>query len=361
MSRTRSRAAHGVVAAVALVAALALAGCGGSSAAEGGGAASTGQASAGAGGEGDAGSGGDHFPVTIDSALGEATITEPPKRIVTIGAGAAETAIALGQVPVGTEQDTWASDDTGDLPWVRAAVQKAGGKLPEHFTGGTELDIEAVAELRPDVILAPWSGITQQQFDLLSQIAPTVAYPGKPWDTAWDKEIRLVGAALGKPEQAQHEIDRINARLATVRRQNPAFSRHTFVYTYTNGPGTFGTYLADEQRVTMLRKMGLELLPKVKRFEAKGGTFYTELGLENVDTVKDADLLFTWYLNDKTRKQVLAQPLYANIPAVKRGSVVASENHSFVTASSMINPLTVPWSVDRYVPMIHRAINRLGD
>ncbi|MDO9378361.1 MAG: hypothetical protein Q7T56_05900 [Nocardioidaceae bacterium] len=44
-----------------------------------------------------------------------------------------------------------------------------------------------------------------------------------------------------------------------------------------------------------------------------------------------------------------AQPVHAAIQAVERGSVVASTDQSFVTASSITNPLTVPWMVDQYV------------
>lgn len=352
-----SRTARGAMLAAATVtAALVLAGCGGSSAASGEDPANSSTAEATSGGDAQRAA---HFPVTIDSALGKATISEPPERIVTLGQGSTETAIAMGHVPVGIEKYPWGAGKHGYLPWVHEAVKEAGAKLPKQFTGGTELDIEAVAALEPDVILAPWSGITQQQFDLLSQIAPTVAYPDKPWSTQWAEQIRIIGKALGEPEEATEEIAQIKDRFAQVRRQNPTFAKHTFAYTYTNGPGTFGVYLKGEQRVEMLRKMGLELLPKIAEMPAQNGNWYTELGLENVDTVKDADLLFTWYMDGKSRKQLMKQPLYAGIPAIERGSVVAAKDHSFVTASSMINPLTVPWSVDRYVPMIHEAIGDL--
>jgi len=46
----------------------------------------------------------DFEPVTISHALGEAEITEKPESVVTLGQGAAETALALGIVPVGTEE-----------------------------------------------------------------------------------------------------------------------------------------------------------------------------------------------------------------------------------------------------------------
>ena len=117
----------------------------------------------------------DFETVTIEHALGTAVITAEPERIVTLGQGSAETAIALGTVPVGIEAYEWGSDETGYLPWIHDAITDRGAQLPVQFTGSSEIDIEAVAKLDPDLILAPWSGVTQQQYDALSALAPTVA------------------------------------------------------------------------------------------------------------------------------------------------------------------------------------------
>jgi iron complex transport system substrate-binding protein len=296
------------------------------------------------------------FPVRIKSALGTAEIPERPERVVTLGQGSTETAIALGVIPVGIEKYPWGSDKSGYLPWVHEAVTKAGGKLPEQFTGGTELDIEAVLKLHPDVILAPWSGITQEQFDLLGDIAPTVAYPDKAWSTNWDQQIRTIGTALGKEQGATQQIDKINEHFSQVRAAHPEFAKHSFAYIYNTGPGTLGVFLPDEQRVAMLRKMGLRVDPVVNTLPESEGTDSSVLGLENADKLKNADLLFTFYMDVKSRKQIESQPLYAGIPAIKRGSLVTSNDRPFVTASSMINPLTVPWSIERYVPMISKAL-----
>ena len=42
------------------------------------------------------------------------------------------------------------------------------------------IDFEAVADTEPDVILAGYSGLTQEDYDTLSEIAPVVAYPEAP-------------------------------------------------------------------------------------------------------------------------------------------------------------------------------------
>lgn len=303
----------------------------------------------------------DFETVTIEHALGTAVITAEPERIVTLGQGSAETAIALGTVPVGIEAYEWGSDETGYLPWIHDAITDRGAQLPVQFTGGSEIDIEAVAKLDPDLILAPWSGVTQQQYDALSALAPTVAYAEKAWTTTWEDQIRVIGKAMGKAPEADQEIAKIKAQFADATAAHPEYADVSFSFVYNTGPGTLGVFFPDEQRVAMVRGLGLQVDPIVNTLPETEGTDSALIGLENAHLLKDSDLLFTFYSDDANRAEIEAQPVYRQIPAIARGSVVAPEDQSFVTGSSMINPLTVPWSLERYVPMIDGTVAQLGN
>ncbi|MFJ5177373.1 iron-siderophore ABC transporter substrate-binding protein [Streptomyces griseoviridis] len=300
------------------------------------------------------------FPVTVKSALGSATVTSAPQRIVTLGQGSAETAIALGTTPVGVEKYAWGSDRTGYLPWVHEAVKKAGDPLPAQFTGGEELDIEAITELAPDLILAPWSGITQKQYDVLKDIAPTVAYPDKAWSTDWDEQIGIIATALGSPSKGDDLVRTIKKQLADAAATRPGYKDVTFSYIYNTGPGTLGVFNGSEQRVEMVSSLGLKVDPVWKTFKETEGTDSSLIGLENADKLAGSDLLFTFYSDDANRREIEAQPLYAAMPAVKKGALVHGEDNSFVTASSMLNPLTVPWTIERYLPLIDAAVEKAG-
>lgn len=301
--------------------------------------------------------GGDAATVTIDSALGQAVITEKPERIVTLGMGSAETAIALGTVPVGVEEYPWGSDESGYLPWIHEAVPE--DRLPEQFVGGTELNVEAVLALDPDLILAPWSGITQEQFDKLNAFAPVVAYEEQPWTITWEEQISVIGKAMGEEQRAAEEIDKIKSRFADAAAAHPEYGDVTFSYIYNTGPGTLGVFLAEEQRVAMVRALGLQVDPVVYTLDEAEGTDSSVIGLENANLLNDSDLIFTFYSDAQNRADTEAQPAYTQIPAIGRGSVVAPTEQPFVTGSSIINPLTVPWALERYVPMIDQAIAQL--
>lgn len=302
----------------------------------------------------------DWEPVTIDSALGSATIEAEPERIITLGQGSTETAIALGTTPVGMEEYPWGADETGYLPWVHDEVTERGDELPELITGATELDIEAIVELEPDLILAPWSGVTQEQYDLLADIAPTVAYPEQPWTIEWEQQIEIIGEALGQPTQAEELIDDIHGQFEAAR--DESYEDLTFSYIYNTGPGTLGVFYPDEQRVAMVSALGLTPDPVIDELRTEydaPGTQSALIGLENADQLADSDLLFTFYMDEASRQEIEAQDLYASMPAMQADAMVAAEDQSFVTASSIINPLTVPYTLERYKPMIDEAVTNL--
>jgi iron complex transport system substrate-binding protein len=300
------------------------------------------------------------FPVTIESALGEAVIPSEPKSVVTIGWGSADTAIALGTTPVGVEAATWGGDEDLYFPWVRDAIEENGDELPTTFNVYPEIDVEAVLELAPDLILAPQSGISEDEFATLSEIAPVVAYPDTAWRTTWDEQIEIIGTALGKSDEAAELITGIEKDIAAAAAENPGFADVSFAYVYTAEPGTLALYQEGDSRVDLISGLGLTMDETVAEVPLTEGSFSSTVGLERADLLDDVDVLFTWFNDEENQKLIEAQPLFAQIPAVQRGSYVPSVDNQLGMASSMITPLSVPWALDRYIPMISDAVAKVA-
>lgn len=126
----------------------------------------------------DNGGGGGFETITIEHALGTTVINEKPERIATVNWANQEVPLALGVVPVGMAAANFGDDDgDGLLPWVDERLQELGGEPPVLFDETDGVDFEAVANTNPDVILAAYSGLTQEDYDTLSEIAPVVAFP----------------------------------------------------------------------------------------------------------------------------------------------------------------------------------------
>ncbi|GEM_PF-214772 len=299
------------------------------------------------------------FPITIDSALGQAVIAAPPRRVVTLGLGADDLALALGVVPVGTSRADWGGDADHYWPWVRAAIQAQGQPLPERITVYPELDIEKIIALRPDVVLAPFSGVSREAYAQLSRLVPVVAYPDQPFLTPVDTQIDLIATALGKRDEADALKASIHDALAQAARQYPELAGKTFAYVRADlGSGNFAAYVAGDPRVDTLSAMGLTLAPSVRTLRASAGHFAHYLGFEHADALGDADILVSWFYTPEERDRTAALPLYASIPAVRRGAYVALSDPALVMASSSGTPLAVAWMLDRLAPQLAQAAQR---
>ncbi|MFP7760852.1 iron-siderophore ABC transporter substrate-binding protein [Marisediminicola sp. LYQ134] len=336
MTRMFTRVATAALATTALIA---LAGCASGTAAEPEGASSDGA-----------------FPVTISSALGDAVIPAEPERVVTIGWGSADTAVALGTTPVGVEVDAWSGDEDGYQPWTRAAIEERGDELPETFAVYPEVDIDAIIELEPDLILAPQSGLSQDDFDILNDLAPTVAYPETAWRTDWDDQIEIIGQALGKSDEAAGLVTDLETQIADAAAENPDFAGVSFAYIYAGDPGSLAVYQAGDPRVDIISGLGLVEVDEVAALPVSDGTFTSTIGLERADVLDDVDVLFSWANDEASAADIEAQPLYSQIPAVERGSAVVNIDRPLGMAMSMITPYSVPWAIDEYIPLIDDAV-----
>ena len=194
-----------------------------------------------------------------------------------------------------------------------------------------------------------------EDFATLSEIAPTVAYPGDPWATAWDDQIDIIGKALGKSAEATDLIEDINTTLADAAAANPEFADLSYAYVYAAVPGELSFYVAGDARVDVISGLGLTLDETVAETPVTEGTFTSVVGLEQADLLDDVDVLFTWFNDEANQAEIEAQPLFAQIPAVKRGSYLPNVDNQLAMASGLVTPLTVPWALDKYIPMIKEA------
>jgi iron complex transport system substrate-binding protein len=299
------------------------------------------------------------YPVTIKSTLGSATIDSKPKRVVTIGWGSADTVVSLGTTPVGIEEVTWGGDSHKDYPWVTKAIQKRGDALPKTFAVYPDIDMTALAELNPDVIIAPQSGITAAQYKTLSALAPTVAYPGEAWGTPWNEQIQIIGKVLGESAKATTLVSDIQTKLKKTAAANPEFKDLTFSYVYTAEPGALSIYQKGDPRVDIIAGLGLEEEKTVAALPKSKGTFVSTIGLEKADLLKNTDVLFTWFNDEANEKEIEKQKLFSTIPAVERGSYVANVNQQLAMASTVITPLSLPYALDEYVGMIKKAADKV--
>jgi iron complex transport system substrate-binding protein len=326
------------VLAAAAAAALALAGCSPSAPEETG--------SDAAAGEG--------FPITIEHAFGETEIPAAPERVATWGWGSTEAALALGVVPVAMAQQTYGANEDGVLPWVADELDELGEDTPVILTDDGEAPpYEELVEAAPDVILAPYSGITEEQYELLSEIAPTVAYPDEPWTTPWRETVTIVGTALGLADEAEGVLDDLDAELAAQAEAHPELAGKTVAAVW-DVAGTFYVYTPEDSRVEFLSGLGLEDAPAVAELANGDSPFYYTLSYEQLDQL-ESDLVISYHDTQEEADAFLASAPIQAIPAVSRGQVAQVVGTELIAAVSPPTALSLTYGLDELVASLSAA------
>jgi iron complex transport system substrate-binding protein len=288
------------------------------------------------------------FPVTLAHKYGSTTISALPVRIVTVGLTDHDALLALGIVPVGTSE--WFGDYPGSVwPW---AQDKLGGKVPEAV-GGESINFEKIASLQPDLILALYAGVTQEEYDILSQIAPTVAQPGDYVDYGipWQELTLTVGKAVGQAAEAEALIAGVEEKFVQARAEHPEFVGATsIVATPYEGIWVYG---AQDVRGRLLTMLGFEL--PVGLAEITGAEFGGNLSMERADLL-DVDVII--WLDAAEAGDELGGPVYQSLSVHTEGREVhlSSYEDPLGGATSFVSVLSLPFLLDGLVPQLADAI-----
>ncbi|OON76717.1 ABC transporter substrate-binding protein [Streptomyces tsukubensis] len=242
------------------------------------------------------------FPRTIKQAMGKTELKAKPKRVVVLDVGEFDNVVSLGIKPVG-----YAPTEGSEIP----GYLKKGAGSPKNVGQINSLNLEAIADLHPDLILGSQLRAAKL-YPQLSKIAPTVfsVRPGFTW-----KENYLLNAA------ALDETGKAKAKLA-------AYDKHVKAVGDELGAKkptvTMLRYMPDRVRLygkasfigTILQDVGV---PRPKNQQIND--LATEISPEKIDEA-DADWIFTGVYGDASktdRAKAEDNPLWKKLPAVRDG------------------------------------------
>lgn len=296
------------------------------------------------------------FPRTVTHAYGQTEITAAPQRVATISWVNADVSLALGVVPVGMPRNSFGANAGGSTDWFDAELAAAGGEMPVLYSETDGINTEAIAALRPDVILGAYSGMTAEEYETLSRIAPTIAMPegDVAFGTAWQDSTRLIGEALGRSERAEELIADVEGRIEQVSRDNPGIRDTTFVYGTVDPDAAEKIYAFTDvdNRPRFLEQLGMVQAPVVA--EAASGApdqFAVTWSPERSDELV-SDILITYAASPDVRAAIESDPLLGRIPAVEAGRMVVQTDEQQVLSISASSPLSLPWALENVVPDI---------
>ncbi|KRA50715.1 ABC transporter substrate-binding protein [Devosia sp. Root635] len=297
------------------------------------------------------------FPVTIPHAFGETTIPAKPQRIVTWGWASQDAVLALGEIPVGIPHFAYGGDENGALGWDKDAVAALGGTFPTILPAGNDVPIEAVAALQPDLIIAVYSGMTEDEYNVLSGIAPVVVYPEVPWSTSWQEVITTTGKAIGKPAEAEALVADLEQFMVAETAKYPEVQGTTFagIAEYN---GEVAVYAGLDPRMSFLEDLGMVLAPSVTEL-AQGESFFYSLSYETFDRLT-SDILISYFETPETDAAFFANSLVALQLQVKSGAVAHVVGAELINSVSPPTALSIKWGFPQYIKLIADAARAAG-
>ncbi|MFD2332949.1 iron-siderophore ABC transporter substrate-binding protein [Cohnella sp. GCM10020058] len=300
------------------------------------------------------------YPIVIKHAFGETVIEKKPERVATIQWANHDVALALGVVPVGFSAANYGvQDGSGLLPWTAAKLKELNVSAPNIFQDTDGLDFEAISDSNPDVILASYSGITQEEYDTLSKIAPVVAYPTTPWLTTWREQVTMNATGMGMKAEGERLIKDTEALVQEKVSQYPEIKGKKVVWVNFSAKdlSKLHIYTPADPRGSFLVEMGLEYPESVTSKIEDPTSYSMNLSAENADMLNDADIIIG-YGDDALYQAVKADSLLGKIPAIQRGSVVFIGNGTPLAASGNPNPLSIAYTIDDYLKLISEAVKK---
>lgn len=287
------------------------------------------------------------FPAIVDTKFGSVTIDSAPQRVVALGWGDAETALALGVSPVGAS-DWLAFGGDGVGPWAADLYES-----PPQIIGTQEPSYEQVAALEPDLILDTKSSGDADRYETLTAIAPTVALPdgADNYLTSLEQQVTMVATALGKRTEGDVLLAGISDRFREAAAAHPEFAGKTVVVGAYSGTG-YGAYISSNSRLEFMKKLGFVTSPTIDSIVPRG--FSVPVSGEKLDLL-DADLLVVFPI-EKSPSDVTDNPLFQRIPAVADGRYIVFDDPVVAKSYSTNSVLSIGYALDSVVPAVASAL-----
>jgi iron complex transport system substrate-binding protein len=280
--------------------------------------------------------------VTVTHMFGETKVPAAPKRVVSAGYTEQDDLLAVGVVPIAVT-NWWGDQPFGVWPWAQA---KLGGAQPEVLDLSNGIQIDRIAAMKPDLIVATNAGIDEDTYKKLSQIAPTI--PQSDQDAffePWKTQAAAIGRAAFKFDEMAALVKAVEDKFTEIAKNNPQFSGKKALLLEGAIVGDAVNVLAPRWRSDFLTQMGL-VIPDI------GGTITRDQMAPMLDS---ADVLIWSTESDDQQAALLADPTVAKLRATT-GNRNVFTGKDLAGAIAFASPLSYPVVADQLTPALAKAL-----
>jgi iron complex transport system substrate-binding protein len=288
--------------------------------------------------------------VTITHLFGQTVIKEPPKRVVSAGYTEQDDLLALGVVPVAVT-NWFGAEPFAVWPW---AQPKLGPAQPVVLNLDNGIQVDQIAGLKPDLIVAINAGVDADTYQKLSAIAPTIPQSGDDaFFEPWKDQATAIGQAVFRADQMKSLIDVVDKQFGAVAQKYPQWKAKKALL--MQGALFQGTVVATAAgwRTDFLNQMGLLIADGIKPFVVD---HHAVIPRDQIKAVLDsADVVIWTTESPDSQKALLADP------EVAASEATAQDRHIFTTkdqagAIAFSSVLSYPLVADQFAPQIGKVL-----
>jgi iron complex transport system substrate-binding protein len=280
--------------------------------------------------------------VTVKHLFGETKIPAPPKRVVSAGFTDQDDLLAVGVVPVAVT-DWFGGEPFGVWPW---AQPRLGGAKPVVLTLADGIQVDQIASLKPDLIVATNAGLDHDTYTKLSAIAPTIAQSGPDaFFEPWKVQATTIGQAVFKNDDMQKLIAGVDEKFKAAGTNNPQFAGKKVLLLQGSLRDGNVQAMTPGWRSDFLTAMGLvvdstdPVIPRDKM----------------VSVLDAADALIWCTESDDEQAALLADPDIVNLKAtVRKRNIFTGKD--LAGAIAFASTLSYPVVADQLPPLIAKAL-----
>lgn len=296
---------------------------------------------------------------TVEHKFGPTEIPEPEDgelRVAALGWSDAEIALALGVEPVAIHD--WlgfGEENHGVGPWATDLVSGDPEVIPRS---DGDLDYELIQSLDPDVILNVNSGYDEEEYNRLSEIAPTVSGPedAANFNPGWEAHTQLVADSVGLSAEGEELVTQTQDSIEEARQAHPEFEGLEAV-TGSKFGEAYGLHTGGDMRWDILELLGFQMYGPAADI-ADPENFYADVSEEQVETF-DADVAVLFPIG-YSLEELEADPLLSSLDVVEEDrAVLLDDGTPLVQAFSAGTPLSLELVVDELTPQLAEAVENI--
>ena len=280
--------------------------------------------------------------VTIKHMFGETKVPAAPKRVVSAGLTEQDDLLAVGIVPIAVT-NWWGDQPFGVWPW---ALPKLSGAQPEVLDLTNGIQIDRIAALKPDLIVATNAGVDEDTYKKLSEIAPTIPQSGQDaFFEPWKNQAATIGQAAFKFDEMAALVKAVDDKFTEIAKNNPQLSGKKALLLEGAVVGDSVHVLTPRWRSDFLTQMGLAI-PDI------GGTITRD---QMAPMLNSADVLIWTTESDDQQAALLADPTIATLTATT-GQRNVFTGKDLAGAIAFASPLSYPVVADQLTPALAKAL-----